>query len=276
MKNSALSDFEAYLLLRENAPATVEKYLCVVRAFYAWLGNVHLDKAAVLAYKAHLANHRAPATVNGALSALDAYFSFIGHPELAVKHLRIQKNFFAARERELSRAEYERLLLAAEKRKNERLYLLMKTICTIGIRVSELRFITAEAVKQGYADVTNKGKTRRVFIPKPLVRRLSLYLATKKRKSGAVFVTRHGNPIDRSNIWADMKRLCECAHVAKSKVFPHNLRHLFARTFYSIEKDAVRLADLLGHASVNTTRIYTAESGDMHRRRLEKLAKLLC
>ena len=190
--------------------------------------------------------------------------------------MRVQKSVFLPKEKELTRTEYERLLAVAKAKKNERLYLLMQTISATGIRVSELRFITVEALRHGYADVTNKGKTRRVFLPRPLTRALLDYTKGKRLTQGSVFVTKRGTPLDRSNIWADMKRLCEMARVARSKVFPHNLRHLFARTFYSIEKDIVRLADILGHTSINTTRIYTAESGEVHRQKLEKLARLLC
>lgn len=273
---STLSDFEIYLTLCESAPATKEKYVCAVRRFLLWLAARPLDKSAVLAYKAHLSERVAPSTVNGALAALFSYFSFLGRPELRVKPLRLQRSIFISEERELSRTEYERLLAVAKEKGNERLYLLMQTVCVTGIRISELRYITVEAVRVGYADVTNKGKRRRIFLPKTLCRALSAYLGKRKRRNGAVFVTRSGTPLDRSNIWADMKRLCERARVARSKVFPHNLRHLFARTFYSTEKDIVRLSDILGHTSVNTTRIYTAESGGAHRRSLEKLARLLC
>lgn len=271
-----LTAFSYYLTSREASRATCEKYLHAVGAFLSWLGATPLDKSAVLAYKANMAEKHAPATVNGVVAALGAYFSFLGRPELRVKSMKMQRNVFVSKEKELTRPEYERLLRAAKEKRNERLYLLMQTICATGIRVSELRFVTAEAVRAGYADVTNKGKTRRIFLPQKLCRILSAYMRGKEIRIGAVFVTRRGTPLDRSNIWADMKRLCESARVERSKVFPHNLRHLFARTFYELERDIVRLADILGHASINTTRIYTAESGDEHRRKLEKIARLLC
>ena len=275
MKTLLPSEFENYLVLRENAPATVEKYLRAVHAFHTWLGGTALNKTAVLAYKAHLATSRAPATVNGALSALDAYFSFLGHPELAVKHLRVQKSLFAPKERELSRAEYERLLSAARAKGNERLYLLMQTLCATGIRISELRFITVETVRRGYVDVMNKGKTRRIFLPRALVKKLSAYLHARKQRTGAVFITKRGRVLDRSNVWADMKRLCALASVARSKVFPHNLRHLFARTFYTMEKDIAKLADILGHSSIDTTRIYIISTGSEHRRKIERLGLVI-
>jgi len=178
--------------------------------------------------------------------------------------------------RKLTKAEYERLLTAAKSKHNERLYLLMQTICSTGIRVSELRFITVEAVDRGIAEINCKGKRRQVFLPKELRKMLSQYLRSQKRKSGAVFVTKNGNPLDRSNIWSDMKKLCKSAGVSEKKVFPHNLRHLFARTFYSLQKDVVRLADILGHSSINTTRIYTMETGAVHRRQIERLGLLRC
>ena len=183
---------------------------------------------------------------------------------------------FASTEKELTKAEYERLLTAAKSKKNERLYLLMQTICSTGIRVSELKFITVEAVERGIAEINCKGKRRQVFLPTELRKMLSRYLKEQKIKSGAVFVTKNGNPLDRSNIWSDMKKLCKAANVSEKKVFPHNLRHLFARTFYSLQKDVVRLADILGHSSVNTTRIYTMETGNIHKKQIEKLGLLRC
>ena len=169
-----------------------------------------------------------------------------------------------------------RLLQAAMRRKNKRLYLLMQTICSTGIRVSEVRCITVEAVGRGIAEIHCKGKRRRVFLPRQLCQMLKQYIKEKTIKSGAVFVTKNGNPLDRSNIWSDMKRLCKEAKVSEKKVFPHNLRHLFARTYYTLQKDIVRLADILGHSSVNTTRIYTMETGEIHRRQIQRLGLLRC
>ena len=165
---------------------------------------------------------------------------------------------------------------AAKQKKNERLYLLMQTICSTGIRVSEVRYVTVEAVARGIAEINCKGKRRQVFLPKQLCQILKQYIKGQKIKSGAVFVTKNGNPLDRSNIWSDMKKLCKAANVSEKKVFPHNLRHLFARTYYSLQKDIVRLADILGHSSVNTTRIYTMETGEIHRRQIQKLGLLRC
>jgi len=196
--------------------------------------------------------------------------------DLRVKNLKIQKQVFASTDKELTKAEYDRLLQAAKQKKNERLYLLMQTICSTGIRVSEVRYVTVEAVARGIAGINCKGKCRQVFLPKQLCQILKQYIKDQKIKSGAVFVTKNGNPLDRSNIWSDMKKLCKAANVSEKKVFPHNLRHLFARTYYSLQKDIVRLADILGHSSVNTTRIYTMETGEMHRRQIQKLGLLRC
>ena len=188
--------------------------------------------------------------------------------------LKIQKQIFAERSKELTKGEYERLLDAAKQKKNERLYYLMQTICSSGIRVSELSSITVEAVKEHRANINCKGKMRVVILPKDLCRMLIGFAKEQKITSGPVFVTKRGKPIDRSTIWKMMKALCESAGVSKDKVFPHNLRHLFARTYYSIQKDIVRLADILGHSSINTTRIYTMETCEVHRKQIQRLGLL--
>lgn len=195
---------------------------------------------------------------------------------MKIKILKIQTRIFANQNKELTKAEYERLLKAAKNKNDERLYLLMQTICSVGLRVSEIKYITVEAVKAGLAMIDCKNKIRQVFLPKALCQMLKSYITKRKIKSGSVFVTRTGKPLDRSNIWKMMTALCETANVSKDKVFPHNLRHLFARTFYKAKKDIVRLADILGHSSVNTTRIYTMESGAEHRRSIQKLGLLMC
>lgn len=271
-----LEAYGNYLSEAEKAAATAEKYLKDVREFALWIGDRTVEKGDVLAYKAMLCERYAPASVNAAISSLNSFFRFCAWHELRVRSLKIQRRIFIKEERELSRAEYGRLLRAASEKGNERLSLLMQTVGSTGIRVSELRYITVEAVARGYAEISCKGKHRTVFLPKGLCRVLLSYLKKSGIQSGAVFVTKSGRPLDRSNIWSDMKRLCKSAGVSESKVFPHNLRHLFARTYYSLQKDIVRLADLLGHSSVNTTRIYTMESGTVHRRQLEKLGLLLC
>ena len=271
-----IKSFNDYLINEEKAVSTVNKYLHDIGEFQIWLGEQELCKMAVLAYKSYLCEHYAPASVNSALSSLNSFFNFMQWYDLRAKNLKIQKQIFASTDKELSKAEYDRLLQAAKQKKNERLYLLMQTICSTGIRVSEVRYVTVEAVMRGIAEINCKGKRRQVFLPKQLCQILKQYIKEQKIKSGAVFVTKNGNPLDRSNIWSDMKKLCKAANVSEKKVFPHNLRHLFARTYYNLQKDIVRLADILGHSSVNTTRIYTMETGEIHRKQIQKLGLLRC
>lgn len=271
-----IKDFRNYLINEEKSNATLEKYIRDINSFRLWLCKRNVDKQTVLQYKAYLTQNYKPASVNSVLSSLNGFFAFNEWYDCKVKSLKIQKQIFASTDKELTKAEYERLLDAAKSKKNERLYLLMQTICSTGIRVSELRFITVAAVNTGVADINCKGKLRQVFLPKALCKVLTRYIKEQKIKSGPVFVSRTGKPLDRSNVWTDMKRLCEVAGVSKDKVFPHNLRHLFARTYYSIQKDVVRLADILGHSSVNTTRIYTMETGEVHKRQIERLGLLRC
>ena len=269
-----IENFENYLINEEKASATLEKYMRDVKAFLVWTGGCELDKRKVLDYKEYLISKFAPASVNSQLSSLNSFFEFNNWHDMKVKMIKIQKQIFAQKDKELSKSEYERLLDAAKAKSNERLYLLMQTICASGIRVSELQYITVDAVRQRKATINCKGKMRVVILPKELCRMLTEYAKTKKITSGPIFVTKSGKPLDRSTIWKMMKALCESAGVSKDKVFPHNLRHLFARTFYTLQKDIVRLADILGHASVNTTRIYTMETGEIHRRQIQKLGLL--
>ena len=271
INENTLAQFAARLRAEERSPATVEKYRREAAQFAVWLNDREADRERALAYKAELSESRTPAGINGAVAALNRLFDFLELPECRLRAVRVQRRIFRDEERELTEKEYRRLLAAARARKNERLMLVMESICATGIRVSELRFFTVEAVRLGRAEVTNKGKTRTVFLPEKLQKALLQYAKAQKTNSGPVFVTKSGRPLDRSNIWRDMKALCREAGVADRKVFPHNLRHLFARTFYGLEKDIVRLADILGHSSINTTRIYTMESGYVHRRQLEKM-----
>ncbi len=255
-----LEDFRGHLFNEERAEATINKYLRDVKAFVKWLGGKRATKQAVLEYKRTLVETHSPSSVNSMLSSLNMFFKFLKKTDLQVKLLKIQRNIFVDREKELSKEEYEKLLRAAKSKNNERLYLLMQTICSTGIRVSELQFITVEAIMRKEAYINCKGKHRRVLLPQGLCKILSAYIKERKIQSGSIFVTKSGKPLDRSNICHDMKKLCNDAGVLPSKVFPHNLRHLFARTYYSIEKDIVRLADILGHSGINTTRIYTMEA----------------
>lgn len=269
-----IKKFRRYLIEEEKAAATVEKYIRDINVFADWLGEKDLDKETVLTYKENLIKNYAPASVNSVLSSLNSFFTFNEWYNLRVKNLKIQRQTFANKDNELSKEEYERLLTAAKSKGNEQLYFLMQTICATGIRVSELRYVTVESLKAQKAQINLKGKMRVVLLPKELCKMLLKYSKEQKITSGSVFVSRNGKPLDRSNIWKMMKALCESAGVARAKVFPHNLRHLFARTFYSIQKDIVRLADILGHSSVNTTRIYTMETGETHRRQIQRLGLL--
>lgn len=264
--------YAAYLREQEKSAATIRKYVHDLTTLCGFLAGVVLTKTALIGWKERLVNEYAPASVNTMLAAVNSLLDFCGWPDLKVKPVKIQKSMFCDEGKELTRDEYIRLIHAAEGGGNERLSLVIQTICATGIRVSELRFITAEAVQIGRAEISNKGKRRTVFLPDKLRRLLKKYLQKQNRTAGPVFVTKNGNPLDRSNIWRDMKALCESADVAPGKVFPHNLRHLFARTYYTMEKDLSRLADILGHSNVNTTRIYTTESGAVHLRQMERMS----
>lgn len=267
--------FRIHLVECEKSQATIEKYIRDVTAFFAWLGTCKLTKEAVMAYKGCIMKKYAPASVNSMLSSLNSYLDFCGLGQMKVRALKIQRQIFANKSKELTKAEYQRLINAACRKGNQRLGLLIQTICSLGLRVSELQYITVAAVHSGQANINCKGKMRTVLIPKPICSMLEKYIRNKKIKSGSIFVTRSGKPLDRSNIWSAMKSLCRLAGVAAEKVFPHNLRHLFARTFYSMQKDVVRLADILGHSSINTTRIYTMESGEVHRKQLQQLGLVI-
>lgn len=274
--DNATLDYRQYLLDEEKSAATVNKYVRDTENFLEWCKNRKLTKSLVLLYKNELTQKHSPAGVNSVLSSLNNYFSFMGKHNLKTKMLKIQKQIFARKERELSKDEYMRLLDTAKNKNNRRLYLLMQTICSTGIRISELRFITVEAVMKREAHINCKGKMRIVILPEKLCRMLMNYIKERKILKGSIFITKSGTPLDRSNVFHEMKNLCDEANVDKRKVFPHNLRHLFARTYYSVQKDIVRLADILGHSSINTTRIYTMESGDIHRAQIQKLGLLRC
>ena len=275
MKNRILSEknietFQNHLLQEEKSTATMEKYLRDVRAFLVFSGQAAITKDLVMAYKqALLEKNYAVRSINSMLASLNSLLDFLGWGDCKVKSLKIQRQTYCAEEKELTKAEYLRLLEAS--RNQLQLNLIMQTICGTGIRVSELKYFTVEAVRCGEVIVNCKGKTRTILLPGKLKKLLLAYAKKNNIQSGAVFVTRNGKPVNRSNIWAQMKRLCENAGVKPSKVFPHNLRKLFARTFYGIEKDIAKLADILGHSSINTTRIYIMTTGTEHRRKIERL-----
>lgn len=266
-----IQKYAAFLHEQERSSATIQKYVHDLTALSAFLAGQAMTKGLLLEWKENLIGQYTPASVNTMLAAVNCFLRFCGLNDLRLRPLKIQKALFLSEDKELTKDEYVRLVKAAERAKNERLSLVIQTICATGIRVSELRFITAEAVQAGRTEVNNKGKRRTVFLPDKLRKLLRAYLQKQKITAGAVFVSKNGKPLDRSNIWRDMKSLCESAGVEPSKVFPHNLRHLFARTYYALERDLSRLADILGHTNVTTTRIYTAESGAVHARQIGRL-----
>jgi len=269
-----LSRFSAHLYHEEKSAATQEKYLRDAQRFLRFLGDRPLEKELVLAWKSHLIESGyAVRSVNSMLSSVNCLLDYLGRPECKVKNIRLQRQIYCAEEKELTKEEYMRLLSASGA--DERLNLVLQTICATGIRVSELRHFTVEAVCRGEISVACKGKTRTILIPEKLKKRLRSYMKKRNISSGPIFITRTGKPLDRSNLWAAMKRLCKAAGVAATKVFPHNLRKLFARTFYAIEKDIAKLADILGHSSINTTRIYIMTTGSEHRRKIERLGLVI-
>lgn len=264
--------FEKYLCCEEKSAATMEKYLRDVRYFCGSVKDGRITKEGVMEHKRELSERFQAASVNSHLSAVNCFLRFMGKEDCCVKLLKIQRQMFAAEEREMTLEEYHCLVQAAGE---TRLGYIIQTICGTGIRVSELQYITAEALERGKAVIECKNKTRTIFIPKQVQELLEKYRKENHITEGCIFITRSGKPVNRSNIWKQMKVLCEKVHIPPEKVFPHNLRHLFARTFYGMEKDIVQLADLLGHSSINTTRIYTIESGTKHRKSLEEVNRIL-
>ena len=252
--------FREHLIREERSNATLEKYLREVGRFASFLGTGEITKPKVLAYRDRLLEQYQAGTVNGMLSAINSFLAFAGMRDCAVKLLEAQRRTFLKEERELTEAEYPRLLQAAKQRKSQRLYYLMMTLGSTGIRVSELKFITVKALKAGFADIRLKGKNRTILLPRELTGKLKQYILRTGISNGPVFQTKGGKPLDRSNICHEMKQLCHETGIDKRKVFPHNLRHLFARCFYAIEKNLSHLADILGHSSIETTRIYVATS----------------
>lgn len=265
-----LNEFQGFLVREEKSTATVEKYMRDARAFCIFAEGQDLTKELFIRYKKRLVERGyAVRSVNSMLASINCFLGFIGRWECKVKNLRIQKQTYCAREKELTKAEYLRLLEAAKKK--EQLKLVIQTICATGIRVSELRFFTVESVRQDEVCVQCKSKVRTVFIPDKLKRLLLTFAKKHGIREGAIFITKRGKILDRSYIWAQMKKLCGIAGVNPKKVFPHNLRKLFARTFYSQEKDIAKLADLLGHSSIETTRIYIMATGTEHRKQVGRL-----
>lgn len=276
LTNALLEQFREHLILEERSDATIEKYCRDIYTFAAYTDGEEITKELAIAYKNKLKNGGyAVRSINSMLASINSLFAFLGWHDLKVKSIKVQQQIFCPEEKELTKAEYMRLVNTAKANHNERLCLILQTICGTGIRVSELQFITVEAARCGEAMVSCKGKTRSVFIVRELQKKLLRYAAERKIESGCIFITRGGKPISRTNIWRDMKALCVEAHVNPNKVFPHNLRHLFARVFYGIEKDIAKLADILGHSSINTTRIYIISTGTEHRQRMENMRLII-
>ena len=264
--------FTSCLRAEERSMGTIEKYRRDVKEFAVWLGGRPVDRFLTAEWRDTLLEEgRRPGTVNGKLTALCAFFRFAGWEECRVHFLKLQRQLFREDGRELAREEYEKLIKTAQEQGKARLALLLETICSTGIRVSEVRYITLEAVRMGRAEISLKGKRRVILLPGKLCRKLQKYAKKQKIASGEIFITRNGRGISRKQIWAEMKTLCNDANVAPTKVFPHNLRHLFARCFYQASHDVASLADVLGHSSIETTRIYLISTGTEHAKQLERL-----
>lgn len=272
---ASVTTYLQFLKIQEKSKGTLEKYQRELLDLAKYLAGKKVTREDLVVWKEELEKRYSPAGVNGRLVAANGFFSFYGRYDLRLKLLKIQKEIFMREEKELTRAEYGRLVRTAERKGKERLSLLIQTICATGIRVSELEFITVEAVKRGRAEVNCKGKRRVIFLPARLQKKLKAYAAKKGISEGVIFAAKSGRPLHRGNIWAEMKKLCKDAEVSPEKVFPHNLRHLFARIFYSLDKDIAKLADMLGHSNIETTRIYIMESGRIHRQKLERMRLVL-
>lgn len=270
-----LEQFQSYLKNEEKESSTIAKYLHDVQVFVGWLGEKEITKEKLTDYKEYLIEKKYnPKTINGILSAINKFLTFVGQSELKVKYLRIQRQLFRHSNKELTQAEYLKLINKAQELGKERLSLLMQTICATGIRVSELKYITVETVKAGKAEISLKGKIRIILLTGKLCKKLLKYAKRQKITSGEIFITRSGRGLGRKQIWAEMKALCKKSGVSTGKVFPHNLRHLFARAFYRVCKDVAKLADVLGHSSIETTRIYLISTGAEHLQTLNKLQLL--
>ena len=268
--------FRNYLLEEERSAATIEKYGRDVLAFLSWLSACEeISKEVVVGYKQAIIGKYKTTSANSMLVSVNRFLDFIGKKDCQVKLFKIQRNPFRKKDKELTKEEYNRLILAAKAKSSSRLFLMIQAICSTGIRVSEHRFITREALERGRITIYNKGKERVVFLPKKLKKCLLQYCRQNGIYSGPVFVTKNGTPVNRCNVWAEMKALCKEAGVSPEKVFPHNLRHLFAVTYYRMQKDIVHLADILGHSNIEYTRIYTFTSEEEHARVLSRMCLLI-
>lgn len=271
LSDKLLKMYIQYLREQERSKSTIKSYQRELMSLQLFLDCQPVTKDKLLSYKTMLTSHYAPTTCNVSIAALNSYLKYIGRPDLMLNPLKIQRQIYEPADKELTRREYDKLIRAANINGQEKLSLIIQTICSTGIRISELQYISVESLKEGKTLVTNKGKSRVVFIPTQLQRVLKKYVINSNISSGPIFATRSGKPIDRSNIWTSMKKLCHIAGVNPQKVYPHNLRHLFARTYYNQYHDLSRLSDLLGHTSINTTKIYTMETGAVHAKQIAAL-----
>lgn len=272
IKDIDIEHFKEYLIEEEKNVSTIKKYLSDINEFLNWKNEENITKKHLLEYKCHLKEKcLAPTTINSKLSSLNSLFKFLGHLDYCIKFLKIQQKIFRDENKELTKEEYEKLVKTAYSLDNERLALIIQTICATGIRISELKYITVESIKNGKADIQMKGKNRIILITKSLRKKLTKYYKEKNISFGEIFLTKNGTSLDRRQIWREMKQLCQKSNVEQTKVFPHNLRHLFATTFYKQTKDIVKLSDVLGHTSINTTRIYLISTGKEHLNELERL-----
>lgn len=270
LREEEITEFERFLKKEERSEATITKYCRDLRAFAAYAEEIPISKEIVLRYKQKLiADGYAVRSINSMISSVNSALAFFKWDDCKIKTLKIQQQIYSSEKAELTMEDYRKLLNASKN--NPRLNMILQTICSTGIRVSELAYFTVQAVKLGKVTVFCKSKIRTVFLPRKLKQRLLSYARGKNIEDGIIFRTRNGNPVNRSNIWNAMKRLCEKAGVLASKVFPHNLRKLFARTFYTVDKDIAKLADVLGHSSIETTRIYIKETGKEHIKKIEML-----
>lgn len=270
-----ITEFKNQLQKEEKSDLTIQKYMRDIRRFQVFLSGNEIRKEIVIAYKKYLKSHFAATSVNSMLAALNRFLQFCGLNDICVKQLRVQKKPFRSSEKELNKEEYLRLLNTAKASNNERMFMILQTIASTGIRISELKYFKIEEVKLGEITVSSKNKTRIILIPKKLKKVLIHFSKKHGIKTGEIFITKGGKSLNRSNIWAEMKKLCQKAGVSREKVFPHNLRKLFARCFYELKKDIAKLADVLGHSSINTTRIYIMTSGYEHQRDIDKLGLIL-
>lgn len=275
MEMGKVKEFQSYLQREERAAATISKYLHDLRIFSEFMDGSLVTKDGVIKYKEKLIKSYHARSVNSMLAAINCFFEFIGWNDCKVKLIKIQRQMFCEEQKELQKSEYFRLVKAAKKQGKERLAMMLQTLCSLGLRVSELKFVTVDSVQAGRLQIFNKGKNRSVFIGGKLKKQLIRYIRKQNIQDGEIFITRTGKTVDRSNIWREMKNLHKEAQVVYKKIFPHNLRHLFARTYYSMKKDVVKLADIMGHSNIETTRIYTISSGREYGQLLEALNLVL-